>query len=422
MKTIVTLAIILFWIIPSNSLLGQIQIPEIKADHTLSVYLDGEVEDFNFTRRNLKFVNFVNDPKLADIFVLTTEMTIGSGGRKYFLAFYSGEKRDVSDFKLFYIHNPSDTDDMNRVRFTKTLKIGLMNYLCQTKLLDQIDISYAGLDEEASQNAEIEVDSWDFWNFRISAAGGWDLEESKSNVSYEGSIQADRITDKWLIRNRYSHENSTRRYVSNDDNIYKTVNLVDEANSKVVRTLSNHWSTGLFLDGGRSTYLNTGFFISVKPAIEYNFFDWKDADQKIFTASYFVGPALYKYNDTTFLDRIEDHLWEQKLNVALELIQPWGEIDAVLGYSGFLNDLQNYNLSGELDVSVRVSRGLSVFFEISAESVHDQLYLPKEEVSLEELLLNSRKLPSTYELGGEIGLRFYFGSRYNNIVNQRLQN
>ena len=223
-----------------------------------------------------------------------------------------------------------------------------------------------------------------------------------------------------MTRNYYAHETSVRTFVTSEDIVYTTTNIVDRASSKLVYAINNHWSAGLFLSGGRSSYINTDLSLSMKPAIEYNFFDWKDADQKIFTTSYMVGPAHYKYRDTTFLNRLEDNLWEQSLSMQLELIQPWGEIEAKLAYSGFLNDLQNYNLEAEIDVAVRISRGLSVYVELGAESVHNQLYLPKEEASLEELLLNSRKLPSTFEFGGEIGLRIYFGSIYNNIVNQRL--
>ncbi len=384
------------------------------------VYLEGEVEDFNYLRRNIKYVDFVNDPKLSDIQVIATELVLASGGRKYFLNFYSGEKRDVSDYKLSFIHNPGDTDDTDRVRFGKTLEIGLLNYMSETQILDQINIEFASDATETRQTAIPDKDPWDFWVFRLTGTGGWDLEESKTSVSYSGSIQADRITDTWLIRSYLSHQNSTRTYKQSENEIYKSINIVDKAQFRAVYAITDHWSTGLFINADRSTYLNTDFDIYVKPAIEYNFFDWKDADQKTFTLAYFAGPAYYKYRDTTFLDKLDDRLWEHNFLIQLEMIQPWGEIDVQLGYEGYLNDLANYNLSAEADVSIRISKGLSVYFELSAESIHNQLYLPKDEVSLEELLLNSRKLPTTFEFGGEVGFRFYFGSIYNNVVNERL--
>jgi hypothetical protein len=41
------------------------------------------------------------------------------------------------------------------------------------------------------------------------------------------------------------------------------------------------------------------------------------------------------------------------------------------------------------------------------------------EASRDDLLLERRKLATTYEVGGRIGFRFTFGSMYNNVVNER---
>ena len=419
MKFIRFILFLLSFIGLANGVSAQQQTLKIPTDHTLRVYLDGEVEDFSYLRRSIKFVDFVNDPKLADVQVIATRLHLASGGRKYFLNFYTGKLREKSDFVLTFVHNPNDTDDMDRVRFGKTLQIGLLNYLSVTNTLDQIDIAFEPKDSTPVQKIDAGKDPWNFWVFRLTTSGGWDVEERKRRFSYSGSVQANRITEKWVIRNYFKHENSTRTYKKSEDEIYRSVNIQDELRSRLVYGFTDHLSAGLFLNAGRSTYINQDFSLSVKPAIEYNFFNWKDADRKIFTLAYFIGPAYYNYRDTTFLNRMEDHLWEHNLSCALELVQPWGEVDARLGYEGYLNDLQNYNLSAEADISIRITKGLAVNFEFNAESVHNQLYLPKNEVSLEELLLNSRKLPTTFQLGGEIGLRFYFGSIYNNIVNER---
>ena len=392
----------------------------------LRIYLEGETKDFDYQRRSIHYVDFVNDPKIADIQVITTRVMLGNGGRQYFLNFYSGAQRDVIDFKHSFIRELNDTGDIQRVKFRKALEIGLLHYLNESSVLDQIEITYTPIERNPSNLKDSidsnipEKDPWNLWVFRLTGTGGWDLEESKTSVSLSGSIQADRISDTWMIRNYFSHQSSTRTYTQSEDEIYKSINIVDKAQSRVVIALSDHWSAGLFLNADRSTYLNTDFDIYLKPAIEYNFFTWEEADQKKFTMAYFVGPAYYKYRDTTFLDKIQETLWEHNLLVQLELVQPWGEVDVQLGYEGYLTDLANYNLSAEADLSIRVSKGISITFELVAESVHNQLYLPKDEVSLEELLLNSRKLPTTFQFGGEVGVRFYFGSIFNNIVNERL--
>jgi hypothetical protein len=393
---------------------------QLQPGQVLRVYLDGEVEDFSYLRRNIKYVDFVNDPKLADVQVIATRLVIGSGGRKYYLNFYSGLQRNVSDFKLSFVHEPNDTDDMDRVRFRKTLEIGLLHYLSPTHQIDQVDITYEPSDEEPRKVISPGLDPWNFWVFRLTGTGGWDLEESRKSISLSGSVQADRITDKWLIRNLVSHQQTTRTYVRSDDDIIRSLNVNSSLDTRVVYAISKHWSAGFFGKAIHSTYINTDFGIYFKPAIEYNFFDWKEADHRIFTFSYFIGPAYYNYRDTTFLNRVSDKLLENNLLFGLELVQPWGEVDLTLGYEGYLNDFRNYNLSAEADLSIRIWKGLSVYFELAAESVHNQLYLSKDDVSVEELLLNTRKLPTTYQFAGEVGFRLYFGSIYNNIVNERL--
>ena len=51
--------------------------------------------------------------------------------------------------------------------------------------------------------------------------------------------------------------------------------------------------------------------------------------------------------------------------------------------------------------------------------VHDQMYLPKGNASLEDVLLRRRKMATDYEIRIEFGIQFTFGSIYNNVVNER---
>jgi hypothetical protein len=67
-----------------------------------------------------------------------------------------------------------------------------------------------------------------------------------------------------------------------------------------------------------------------------------------------------------------------------------------------------------------VLKGLFLTFDVEAEKIKDQIYLQATELSDEELLLNVRKLPTSFELSTGIGIRYQFGSIYNNVVNQRL--
>jgi hypothetical protein len=87
--------------------------------------------------------------------------------------------------------------------------------------------------------------------------------------------------------------------------------------------------------------------------------------------------------------------------------------------SQYLHDRTKYRLQVEGDVSLRLARGLSLSIEGSASRVRDQLSLPLRGATPEEVLLRLRELQSGFSVGFDIGIRYSFGSIFNNIVNPR---
>ena len=51
----------------------------------------------------------------------------------------------------------------------------------------------------------------------------------------------------------------------------------------------------------------------------------------------------------------------------------------------------------------------------------DQIYLPREDISDEDILLERRQLGTDFEYSLDFGLSFTFGSRFNNVVNPRMR-
>ena len=96
------------------------------------------------------------------------------------------------------------------------------------------------------------------------------------------------------------------------------------------------------------------------------------------------------------------------------------EIEAGLDASNYLHDFTKNRITFDSEISVRIVRGFSVNFDFRVENIHDQIYLAKGDVSLEDILLNKVQLPSTFEVRAGVGVRLQFGSMYNNIVNNRL--
>lgn len=158
---------------------------------------------------------------------------------------------------------------------------------------------------------------------------------------------------------------------------------------------------------------------SLSAGLEYNIFPWSECNRRVFAIRYSAGARHVSYNEITIYDKLNEYLFEESLEVILELIQPWGEVSAGLEGQHYFHDLSKNRLTMEADLSVRLTRNISVFGELQSDVVHDQLYLPKGDASVEDILLRRRKLATNYEISGRFGFRFTFGSIYNSVVNER---
>ena len=65
-------------------------------------------------------------------------------------------------------------------------------------------------------------------------------------------------------------------------------------------------------------------------------------------------------------------------------------------------------------------KGLSLNLFASIDRIKNQIYLPREDLTLEEILLRRRQLGTDYMFFGNIGISYTFGSIFNNVVNPRM--
>lgn len=388
-----------------------------KRDSKIKVYAEGIKLDMDYMRRNMRFVDFVNDPAVADVHIIINSRISGSGGHVYSLMFNNRTFENFSDFTVTATTLSSDTYEEQRKKINDALSMGLMPFVNQTEASNHMVLRYR------SKNESVETtpldDPWNNWTFRGDVSGSIDLEESRKLYNYYFNGRADKVTEDWRIRNMYRRSVRTKKYTNNDED-YTSDNTSNYFTSSTVKSLTSRWSTGVFASYHNSNYSNTKYSISFKPAIEYNIFPWDVSDRKVFTIAYYIGPEWKKYYEVTIYDKLEEDLWEQSLRLDLQIIQTWGEIEAGLNASNYMNDWSKNRITFDTDLSIRIIRGLSVKFGFRVENIHDQIYLPKGEASLEDILLNKVQLPSTFEVGADFGIRVQFGSIYNNIINNRL--
>jgi hypothetical protein len=69
---------------------------------------------------------------------------------------------------------------------------------------------------------------------------------------------------------------------------------------------------------------------------------------------------------------------------------------------------------------VRLFRGLSFNTFASYNRIRDQIDLPGNAATKEEILLRSVQLPTGYSYNVNFGFTYRFGSIFNNVVNPRM--
>ncbi len=404
---------IIFISLPPMQLKAQ---DSIQVNSNLNFFLDCWDCDFTYVRQELEFVSFVRDPKLADVHILVSESRTGAGGTKYFMNFIGLKNLENVNYEYEYISEQLETHDETRKGLLKLIQTGILQYYTKTGKLDEVEIELQHSGEEtASESVD---DPWRKWVFRLGAGAEFDKEASQNEYSFEGEIRIEKVTEEWKTRLEADHDIFVENFYDDGEKIENNQSQTD-VESYYIKSLSSKWSAGIFGNYESATYLNIKNLVSGSLGIEYNIFPWDISNRKVFAIRYQTGIRSYSYNEMTIYNKINETLFYESLGLNLELVQPWGSVEARLEGRHYFHDFSKNRLTLFSDFSIRLTKQLSVFSFFYGRIIHDQLYLPKGDASLEDVLLRRRKLETTYEVGGQIGIRFTFGSIYSNVVNER---
>jgi hypothetical protein len=370
----------------------------------------------NFIKDEIQFVNYVRDRKEADVHVLITQQGTGSGGNEYTMSFIGlGTFEDLRN-ELKFFANKIDTRDDSRKGMVQMLKLGLTPFVARTPMAAALSLNMAG-----RVKATAVEDKWNFWVFSLSGRGRLNGEASRKSNSLYGNFSINRTTPESKLRMGISGNIDESRYDYVD---YKSTSRSTSRSfdGLYVKSLTEHWSLGAFVNANYSTYSNIAFGVSVHPAVEYNFFPYSESTRHQFRILYRVGYNFDKYLERTVYDKTEDRTLSQTLTGTFEVTEPWGNIEVSLEGSNMFFKGHDWNyyrfrLSGNL--SLRIVKGLSLTVDGRYNVLHDQLALRAGDASLEELLLRRTELASSYSYQVNVGLSFSFGSVYSNVVNPR---
>ena len=382
----------------------------------IKIYLDCNNCNSIFFRRQMPFVDFVRDQKLADVHVFVTTQSTASGSIKYHLNFIGFNKYADIQYKLEEISPQNETNILKWKRLLKIIETGLLPYLSRTPEIAQIRISHNNKKTPVVQNID---DTWNYWVFRLTQSTKMEYEKSRNEYTFWNSIRADRITDMIKFRTSVSYNYDKETYTQDDEKI-ESKKLSAGLNTNLIYSLTPKWSAGITGNFSSSSYYNSKFSSSLGSAIEYNIYPWDKSDQKVFTLSYHLKAHYYEYKELTIYNKFKEWKGAEGFELSYISRQPWGEIENTIAAYNYFYDFSKNNLSMRSSFSLNVVRGFYLYMNLRATCVHDQLYLPAGEVTAEEILLKQQKLATNFEFSARIGFRITFGSIYNNIVNQRL--
>ena len=372
--------------------------------------------DKNYIRQEIGYVNHVRDQSLANVQLFIYDVANGSGGRTYSLDFKGKDVFEDIFGKLVYETTATMTSDEIRQGLVKKIKSGLLRYILESDLAEEI--TYTINTDGTGEIVDIEIeDPWNNWLFELYGEAELDKETSRKAFEYEIGFESDRVTEKWRIRADLEM-NQARSEFKQEGETFTSERFRLSADASVVRSLSDHWSLGIFGGATHNTFTNLNFRGYMNPALEYNIFPYREVLRREIVFAYRIGYFYNDYLDTTVFGLDEEGIFNHSLDVQLRYRQPWGNVFARLRGSTFLKDFNKNRIELFSRLSVRVFQGLAVTFSGSFEVIRDQINLPAGNASIEDVLLQQKQIATDYELGFRVGISYTFGSAFNNIINK----
>jgi hypothetical protein len=391
----------------------------------IRVFLDCQTFDCDFDhfRREITLVDWVRDRQDTQVHILGTAQGTGGGGREYTFAFLGLREFAGRNDTLRYVSPNTDTFAETRDAQVQTVTVGLVRYVAATPLGRDLRVTLPGR-AETQRQAGAADDAWNLWVFTVGVGGSAEGEQRERNRSFDGQFEANRTAEDLKLSLDVSGEFEQRRQDLADEGAppdwREFTSHSFTAEQRAVWSLGDHWSFGVQGSQTSSTFLNQDFTVRGGPALEYNVYAYAQSTRRQLTFRYAVETASFKYQDTTIFGRLSEVRPAHRLDLNLEVQQPWGTVEGSVVATQFLHDLERHRINFYTDLNVRIFRGLEFTFEGSVSRIKDQLYLAARNLTPEEILVRQRQLGTDYRYETFIGFEYRFGSKFANVVNPRM--
>ena len=381
----------------------------------VKVFLSCRCDD-DFIKQNTLVFDYVRDRTLSDIEVFVFEISNAGGGRKYSFE-YKGKNAFQNMDNEISTNIPTNLTFVEaREKLLKTYKLGMVYFLQNTSFQNQLEVNFY---DDKNKPEELSLDQWKNWVFEVSGSFNLENEKSIKEEEYNLGLEVDRVTEMWRIRSDFGMRRSVK-FFSGDEESYNSERKRTFFSGSIVKSLSNHFSTGVFGYYLNDTFRNYRSFVNFSPALEYNFIPYSEVLTREITLAYKIGYNFYEYFEKTIYGFLNQEMFNQSLTLNLRYREKWGSIYSYLVASQFLDQPDQNRLTLNNNINLRIVRGLSLRISGNFQLIRDQINLPQGEASIEDLLLRQRQISTNFQNRISLGLSYTFGSIFNNIVNTRL--
>ena len=420
MKKIIFFAIVFLGIFANSIAQENDSIPK---NNYLRVYLNSTSDNSNFINNNenyikvkLWYIDYVRDPKEAQVHIIINSQPTASGGSQYSIRFLGKEKFENKNDTLTYIAKYENSNRETRDELTNVITMGLMPYLASNGQQKHMTFDYT----DRSKLVEQSIDKWNNWVYTATLNAYLNGDKVSQIFVGDGSLSAAKITDKWKSRFTIGGSFGSNNYETSTYNYSGSTNIFD-VKALQVKSLNEHWSLGLEAGYYSSTYSNIKSQFSIAPGVEYNLFPYSQSINHLFTFKYRIQPLLNTYLHETVYYKNTEFLFNNILDLTYTHIASWGNISSTLTTQNYLNVSNAYRIDLINQMNFRVATGL--FFNVTGNVsyINNQLSLSSQSYTNEEIILKQREALTNYSYSLVVGIRYSFGSIFNNIVNPRYE-
>ena len=397
---------------------------DTQGQRALRVFFDCSGRNCNSTyyRTEIDWVNWVRDRTLAQVHLIMTSQTNASNGREYGFDFIGLQELEGVDDALGYASLGSDTSEENLSGISQVLAIGLARYSVLAGSGEGLEVQRSGASRDLTDRLvtgdDVE-DPWNFWVFNVGLNGNYDEESSENEARIRGNMSASRTTTTWKFRVSGFGSYSREELELSDGSTVLDTRSNWNLNQELVHALADHWSVAFESEASASTRSNQDFGIEVGPGIEYSYWPYEEAPRRSFTFTYRVNVQYFDWEEETEFFKTSETRPGQRFEARLFQRQAWGDSWLSVETSSFLDDVAQNRIELNGNISIRVFRGLRFNAGAGWERIRDQIFLPLEGLTDEEILLRRRERASEYEFDLRMGFSYQFGSIFNNVVNNR---